>query len=85
MSRNIMSIGRIMYSKMPTKRKLSDFYGFGLPSNLYVTGGRSLNGSIWRFYFQLKKISILHGQVFIKKCGNFHVTFILVIFYISYL
>ena len=32
MSRNIMSIGRIMYSKMPTKRKLSDFYGFGLPS-----------------------------------------------------
>ena len=27
-----MSIGRIMYSKMPTKRKLSDFYGFGLPS-----------------------------------------------------
>ena len=33
MSRNIMSIGRIMYSKMPTKRKLSDFYGLGLPSN----------------------------------------------------
>ena len=32
MPRNIMSIGRIMYSKMPTKRKLSDFYGFGLPS-----------------------------------------------------
>ena len=32
MSRNIMSIGRIMYSKIPTKRKLSDFYGFGLPS-----------------------------------------------------
>ena len=34
MSRNIMSIGRIMYSKMPTKRKLSHFFGFGLPSNI---------------------------------------------------
>ena len=37
MSRNIMSIGRIMYSKMPTKRKLSDFYGFGLTSILENT------------------------------------------------
>ena len=27
-----MSIGIIMYSKMPTKRKLSDFYEFGLQS-----------------------------------------------------
>ena len=32
MPRNIMSIGRIMYSKMPTKPKLSHFFGFGLPS-----------------------------------------------------
>ena len=30
-----MSIGRIMYSKMPTKPKLSHFFGFGLPSILY--------------------------------------------------
>ena len=35
MSRNIMSIGRIMYSKIQTKRKLSDFYGFGIPSIIY--------------------------------------------------
>ena len=27
-----MSIGTIMYSKMPTKPKLSHFFGFGLPS-----------------------------------------------------
>ena len=34
MSRNIMSKVRIMYSKMySTKRKLSDFYGLGLPSS----------------------------------------------------
>ena len=30
-----MSIGRIMYSKMPTKPKLSHFFGFGLPSNIH--------------------------------------------------
>ena len=32
-----MSIGRIMYSKMPTKPKLSHFFGFGLPSILKPT------------------------------------------------
>ena len=32
MPRNIMSIGRIMYSKIPTKPKQSHFFGFGLPS-----------------------------------------------------
>ena len=32
MPRNSMSICRIMYSKMPTKPKLSHFFGFGLPS-----------------------------------------------------
>ena len=32
MSRNTISISRIMYSKMPTKRKISIFFGFGLPS-----------------------------------------------------
>ena len=31
-----MSIGRIVYSKMPTKRKLCDVYGFGLPSIILV-------------------------------------------------
>ena len=31
-SRNNISISRIMYSKMPTKRKISIFFGFGLPS-----------------------------------------------------
>ena len=33
MSRNDISISRIMYSKMPTKRKISIFFGFGWPSN----------------------------------------------------
>ena len=37
MPRNIMSIGRIMYSKMPTKPKLSHFFGFGLPSIMTLT------------------------------------------------
>ena len=32
MSRNNISISRIMYSKMPTKRKISIFFGFGWPS-----------------------------------------------------
>ena len=37
MPRNIMSIGRIMYSKMPTKPKLSHFFGFGLPSSMHTS------------------------------------------------
>ena len=32
MSRNNISISRIMYSKMPTKRKIGIFFGFGWPS-----------------------------------------------------
>ena len=32
MSRNNISISRIMYSKMPTKRKISIFFGFGWPT-----------------------------------------------------
>ena len=43
MSRNNISISKIMYSKMPTKRKISIFFGFGWPSkNLFhVTDCRS--------------------------------------------
>ena len=32
MSTNNISISRIMYSKMPTKRKIRIFFGFGWPS-----------------------------------------------------
>ena len=56
MPRNIMSICRIMYSKMPTKPKLSHFFGFGLPSirllgqlrtNLTETALRWRKGRFW--------------------------------------
>ena len=44
-----MSIGRIMYSKMPTKRKLGDFYEFGLPS---IKAFKSILDiyAIWAFF-----------------------------------
>ena len=34
MSRNNISISRIMYSKIPTKRKISTFFGFRWPSKM---------------------------------------------------
>ena len=62
MSRNIMSIGRIMYSKMPTKRKLSDFYGFGLPS---ITENDQFTSSCtWKYQ---GSYSNQHGYIIKKK------------------
>ena len=55
-----MSIGRIMYSKMPTKPKLSHFFGFGLPSMIDNTRIHIFMYSIPRRHFTCPFTDLLY-------------------------